>query len=460
MLLNLKSIFVLKKLFGFLKNTLCLKIISYNKSLQSKLSKDIEDFKINSRIYIIFEDKGKAKEYDKNDNLIFKGEYQNKKRNGFGKEYYKGKLTFEGQYKDGLKNGPGKKYDNKDSKLIFEGIYLNGEEWEGEGQIEVVENEYFKRAIYYGKIIEGKINGFGQKVDLISNIDYEGNFIKGKKWGHSKEFVNSILVYEGEFNDDKRNGYGIEYNTNGNVIFEGTFLDGQRWEGFVKEKENGKESFEGEYKNGKRNGKGKEFYYEIFKENIIKFDGNYLNGERSGKGIEYFKNGKIKFVGDFLKGGYNNGKGYNINREEIFEIKNGQGNIKITNSLNELEFEGEYKNYRFWNGKEFKYISFGILVFEFFYKEGVIVRIKEYDYLEGNLKFDAEYIKGILKKGKEYKNNELIFEGLYYSEKKFENKNQFISEYPSFFCSRKRMNGKGKEYDSSSDIIYEGKKPD
>ena len=64
-------------------------------------------------------------------------------------------------------------------------------------------------------------------------------------------------------------------------------------------------------------------------EKIIKFNGNYLNGEKSGKGIEYYKNCKIKFVGDFLKGGYNNGKGYNKDSEEIFEIKNVEGNIKI-----------------------------------------------------------------------------------------------------------------------------------
>ena len=133
MLSNPKSIAILTKLFGLLENTLCLKIISYNKSLQSKLDKNIEDFKKASKIYLIFEDKGRVKEYDKESNIIiFEGEYKNKKRNGFGKEYQKGKLIFEGQYKDGLKNGPWKAYD-EDGKLIFEGIYLNGVEWEGQG---------------------------------------------------------------------------------------------------------------------------------------------------------------------------------------------------------------------------------------------------------------------------------------------------------------------------------------
>ena len=165
MLSNLKSNTILKKLFGLLENTLCLKIISYNKSLQSKLDKNIEDFKKASKIYLIFEDKGKVKEYDKESNIIkFEGEYKNKKRNGIGKEYCEGKLIFEGQYKDGLKNGSGKAYD-EDGKLIFEGIYLNGVEWEGQGQIVEVDksdtSSKEEKVIYYGKITEGKINGFG-----------------------------------------------------------------------------------------------------------------------------------------------------------------------------------------------------------------------------------------------------------------------------------------------------------
>ena len=44
---------------------------------------------------------GKGKEYN-NSKLIFEGEYLNGKRNGKGKEYdYTGKLIFEGKYFDG-----------------------------------------------------------------------------------------------------------------------------------------------------------------------------------------------------------------------------------------------------------------------------------------------------------------------------------------------------------------------
>ena len=50
----------------------------------------------------------------------------NGKRNGKGKEYYKnGELIFEGEYLNGKRwNGKGKEYDNK-GRVKFKGEYLN-----------------------------------------------------------------------------------------------------------------------------------------------------------------------------------------------------------------------------------------------------------------------------------------------------------------------------------------------
>ena len=50
----------------------------------------------------------------------------NIKKNGKGKEYNRNsKLIFEGEYLNGEKNGIGKEY-NDDGYLIFKGEYLNG----------------------------------------------------------------------------------------------------------------------------------------------------------------------------------------------------------------------------------------------------------------------------------------------------------------------------------------------
>ena len=45
------------------------------------------------------------------------------------------------------------------------------------------------------------------------------------------------------------------------------------------------------------NGKAKEY-----KNGNLIYEGEYLDGERNGEGIEYYLNGKVKFIGEFSKG--------------------------------------------------------------------------------------------------------------------------------------------------------------
>jgi antitoxin component YwqK of YwqJK toxin-antitoxin module len=246
MFTSIKSLEIIKQIFSFVYRKHILRFINYNKSLQSKLSINLDTYKNNAKVYRVIENNGQGKEYDiDTDELLFEGEYKNKKRNGIGKEYDEEKLIFEGEYKNGIKNGHGKKYD-KNGKLIFEGQYLNGVEWEGKGMIEEEAEEEdvgllrITLAYYYGEFKEGKINGQGKKINTIyskDKNDYEGNFLKGKKNGQGKEYYDlnnmKILLYEGEFKDDKRNGYGKEYK-NGKIIFEGQFLNGQRWKDMAK----------------------------------------------------------------------------------------------------------------------------------------------------------------------------------------------------------------------------------
>ena len=95
-------------------------------------------------VFEIKNGKGKGKIYNRNGNLIYKGDYLNGVRNGKGKEYYEsGKTLLEGEFYNGKKIN-GKKYDEKgniilslenskgkkyvyydDTKfLVFEGEYL------------------------------------------------------------------------------------------------------------------------------------------------------------------------------------------------------------------------------------------------------------------------------------------------------------------------------------------------
>ena len=97
--------------------------------------------------------------------------------------------------------------------------------------------------------------------------------------------------------------------------------------------------YEGEYLyNKKWNGKGYDEQYNIIYELIkgtgkikeyndngkLIFEGEYLNGEKNGKGKEYYDNGKLKFDGEYLKGKQWNGKLYDPENINIYEIKNGK----------------------------------------------------------------------------------------------------------------------------------------
>ena len=124
---SIKSLYFTKIIFKIIQERTKLKIAKYNKNLQRIIDISLVNYKILSERYIIFEENGKGKEYNKyNDTLLFEGEYLNGKRNGKGKEYdCNGNLIFEGEYLNGKRNGKGKQYF-QDGKLLFEGEYLNG----------------------------------------------------------------------------------------------------------------------------------------------------------------------------------------------------------------------------------------------------------------------------------------------------------------------------------------------
>jgi len=120
------------------------------------------------------------------------------------------------------------------------------------------------------------------------------------------------------------------------------------------------------YKIGEKNGIGKEY---IMNTNILIFEGVYLKGKRNEKGKEYYRNGKLKFEGEYLNGKIWKGHGYNINGNIEFAIKDGKGNIKEYDYDGQLKFEGENKN-GVRNGKGKEYYKNGKLRFEGEYKNG------------------------------------------------------------------------------------------
>jgi len=110
-----------------------------------------------------------------------------------------------------------------------------------------------------------------------------------------------------------------------------------------------------------------------------------LYGDRL-KGKDYYRGGKLEFEGEYLFNNKWNGKGYDENDNIIYDLKNGNSNVKEYYYC-KLEFVGEYLNGKR-NGKG-----------------------KEYDCYDGKLIFEGEYLNGVRNgKEKEYDDDKLIFE--------------------------------------------------
>ena len=80
----------------------------------------------------------------------------------------------------------------------------------------------------------------------------------------------------------------------------------------------------------------------------------------------------MEYEGDYLFNKKWNGKGYDKNRNIIYEIKNGNGKVKEYYYNGNLEFEGEYINGRR-NGKGKEYYFDGKLRYEGDYFNGKIM---------------------------------------------------------------------------------------
>ena len=68
---------------------------------------------------------GKGILYNKNNSIIYEGDFENDKYNGFGKSFEENGSYYIGQWKDGFKHGLGKLY-NKKNNIIYEGYFKNG----------------------------------------------------------------------------------------------------------------------------------------------------------------------------------------------------------------------------------------------------------------------------------------------------------------------------------------------
>ena len=453
MLKEIKSLFVLRQIFDYCKEkSKLLEMIIYNKECQERLGITIENYKNYNRLYKILDEKGKMiyLTIDRND-LIFKGEHLNGKKNGKGREFYNIEsndyiLKFDGDYLNGKKNGKGKEYYSN-GNLKFEGEYLNGErngegkEYDENGEL-LFKGEYFNDKKWNGKAISRNTdyeirNGNGRIIYFLGDKEkFEGKYIDGEINGKGKIYFKTNLKFEGEFIAGKKHGKVYEYNDNGSL------------------------EFEGEYLKGEKNGKGKEYNNNGYL-HILQYEGQYKNGEKNGRGKEYYKNGDLKFEGEFLNGLKWDGKIYNHKQEIINELKDGYSQkMKFENEITSFELEyasGKIKGKgKFYSDKDnLEFLNdFGDLDIE----EYIAYEKKSSNFqLNKNyfLIFDGEFLNGKKHgKGKEFRGDKLLFEGEYLNGKKWNGKGfndagEKVFEIINGF-------GKGKEYRNNFDLVFEG----
>ena len=298
---------------------------------------------------------------------IFSGKYIIYKSEGQGAIFnaLNDHLIYEGGIKDGKKHGKGKEY-GKFGNIEYEGEYLNGKR---------------KKIKLYNRFIN--------QYDKEGNLIYHGNEINIEMNGKVKEYDNeNRLLFEGEYLQGERNGKGKEYNNIGGLLFEGEYLNGKRW-----------------------NGKGEEYQFL----GGLLFEGEYLNGRRwNGKGDLWNANNIIYEVKEgrgFTKESYDSGEGWDSGYSLLeCEIINGEKNGKAKeyyiddyNNVHYLRFEGEYKNGKK-NGKGKEYYE-NILLFEGEYLYGYIRKGKSYNFNDGRLEFEGEYLYEKLWTGKAFDEN-------------------------------------------------------
>ena len=301
--------------------------------------------------------------------------------------------------------------------------------------LENVKSFYFPKIVfsYFNDKRKLELVKYNKKMQAYLGIDinhyklFSGKYIIYKDNNKGKEYdFNNRLIFEGEYLNKKKHGKGKLYNNSGDIIFEG------------------------EYLNGKRNGIGKGI--EELESYTLIFEGEYFNDK--------IWNGKI-YQEEYKFFAENNSIG---EKELVYEIKEGNGNVKIYNIFGKnLLIEVEFKNGEL-NGK-----------------------YKEYYHVNGNLLFEGEYKNGKKWNGKGYdKNGNIIFEinngkghiKLYYYNKDNRDKLNLCFEcdylngekngiYKEYFSSGKlmleeeykdgRKNGKVKEYyPDSNQLIFEG----
>ncbi len=227
----------------------------------------------------------------------------------------------------------------------------------------------------------------------------EGNYADSKKMGIWKTFFpNGALKGEITYINNRASGYAKMYQENGKLLEEGVW-ENNRWVGEYKSyHENGQTFYDFNYtKTGKRQGE-QTYYYE---NGQLMMRGEMKDGKETGTWAGYYENGDKREEKVFNDGTLDEGKTKLFQPEKELAVKyetpkskespkiadaktektneahkpfDGNGYAKLFFAGGRISKDGEFKNFRLINGKDFIYNKDnGTLERVAFYKDGKYV---------------------------------------------------------------------------------------
>ena len=218
--------------------------------------------------YLLGNKNGKYKEYYEDGKLSLEIDYLGDLQTGNGKDFYEnGKIEFEGEYFASEKNGKGKLY-NKKGEIIFDGIFFLDKQWDGKGKeyFEEENDEEPDNSIlkYEGEYKNGKRHGKGKEYNKKGQLIFEGIYVDGNTFeGLLRDYSeDGDLLFELEMKNGVGNGKAIVWSKyeKGKIEFQGEIRNSSQFNGISNENddEEGELKIEGEFKNGKFTGKVEE----------------------------------------------------------------------------------------------------------------------------------------------------------------------------------------------------------
>ncbi|MGL6107216.1 hypothetical protein [Romboutsia sp.] len=326
------------------KNDFKGKLAFRGKPEQIDINKNIHNLKHNSYRNIDESPiKGeKIYKYDNGD--VYKGEFINEKRNGFGVCIFNNKERYEGLWKDDKMHCVGKYTYNDGS--VYSGDFKHGL-IEGMGRY-----RYANEEIYKGYFINNKRNGKGSlyyrdgskyigmwendaqcgegKLTKPNGDVYKGEFKDGKFNGKGEYTFLNGSKYTGEFKDNVYHGHGCYVEINGD-IYEGEYRYGcKRGYGILKTRSNG--TYDGEFKDDLFNGRGR---YTYMDKSI--YEGDFKDHKRDGIGTYICQS--YKYIGEWKHDAKGQVGSYYLSSQVVIDVI--IENNKITEGIYKFKDEEE-----------------------------------------------------------------------------------------------------------------------